>query len=504
MLTSLVDHLESTVRTHADRPAIVGDDGAVTFGELRANARHLAAALVRRGGAWKQPVAVYLPKGHRAIGAFLGCMYAGGSYTPLDVKQPVERTRRALEALGPRFVVTTAEHAGDLPSDLDLVDLADLGPPPTEPEDAALQALLTRVIDTDVAYIKFTSGSTGTPKGVVLPHRAVLDYIDWSRSFFEVTDADVIGNQAPLTFDVSAQDIYLCLATGAKLLLVPESHFVFPVRLVEYVVEHRISWVCWVPSALVAVHKGKLLDGADTSSLRVVAVLGEVMHTRPFTYWKARCPQARLVNTYGPTETAIASTYWELDRHVPDDEPLPIGHPCRNTAVLVLAEDGSEVAPGEVGEICIRGSSLAAGYWRDAERTGAAFAAIPTHDGYPERIYRTGDLGTWNDRGELMFAGRLDSQIKHLGYRIELGEIETAAASLPDIHHACVLYDASAEKIALLYVADEDLSRGHLRRQLSALVPDYMLPRIAKRLPAFPLNANGKVDRNALAKEHLP
>lgn len=502
MIINTIEYLVETCSQHPDRIAVRDATGSWTFAELDDASRRIAAHLIRLDSQHKRPIAVLLPKSAACVSAFLGVLYSGNFYVPLDPASPVDRLQRILKDLNPLCVISSGDHREKLESLLPdrglCVDLDAVLASPTAVDQAAISRRVATMIDMDPIYIKYTSGSTGDPKGVVLPHRAVIDYIEWAADTYQLSPEDVVGNQAPFTFDVSVQDIYLTLKSGATLLLIPEQHFIFPARLVQYLAENRVSFFCWVPSVLASVCHLNLLDGVDTSHLKWVTVLGEVMPTRPFRYWQQHCPSANLVNTYGPTETAIASTFYVLDRDFQDDEPLPIGIPCRNTEIVLLGDEDRVVAGGETGEICIRGSGLALGYWNDPAKTAGAFAQLPIQTHYPERMYRTGDLGHWNDRGELMFCGRRDSQIKHMGYRIELGEIEAAAGGLPGIQRVCVLYDPAKKAIILCYEGPSELDRAEVRRQLSTRLPSYMLPKSFRRTPNFPLNANGKIDRHAL------
>jgi D-alanine--poly(phosphoribitol) ligase subunit 1 len=227
------------------------------------------------------------------------------------------------------------------------------------------------------------------------------------------------------------------------------------------------------------------------------------MQNRHLNYWRRKFPEALFSNLYGPTEITVDCTYYIVDREFADDDPLPIGFPRRNMDILVLTEENLPAAVGERGELCVRGTSLAHGYWRDPEKTAAAFTQNPLNLSYPERIYRTGDLVYRNERGEMFFVGRKDGQIKHMGYRVELGEIETAAVGIPEIGNACAIYDAAGSRIVMFYEAEHELAPAYLRKSLLQKLPKYMIPTVFSHEAELPLNANRKIDRLQLTARIL-
>ncbi|MFN9972102.1 MAG: AMP-binding protein, partial [Phycisphaerae bacterium] len=258
-------------------------------------------------------------------------------------------------------------------------------------------------LDVDPVCIINTSGSTGIPKSVVMNHRNIIDFIDWTLDEFSFTEQDRFGSLSPLYFDIYTLEVYVAMATGACISLIPESFAAFPAKLMDYLAERRITFLFWVPSIMVTIANLGLLGKYDLSQLRRIFFAGEVFPTRQFNQWRAALTQAEFVNLYGPIEITVDCTFYRIQREFSDDEPLPIGFPCRNTEILILTEDNRPAEVGSQGELCVKGSSLAMGYWNNPERTSAAFVQKPLQKCYPERIYRTGDVASLNQSGEIMF-----------------------------------------------------------------------------------------------------
>jgi non-ribosomal peptide synthetase component F len=241
-----------------------------------------------------------------------------------------------------------------------------------------------------------------------------------------------------------------------------------------------------------------LLAKAKLDRIKKVFFIGEVFPTKQLNYWRRHLPDAMFVNLYGPIEITVACTYFIVDRPMADDDKCPVGFPCRNTEILILNDQNQLAKVDETGEICVRGSSLALGYYNNSERTAKGFVQNPLNPHYPEVIYRTGDSGFWNSRGEIMFLGRKDFQIKHLGYRIELGEIEHAVQQFEGVRNCCVVYNQNKKEITLFYECDKEIPAATMREKLSATLPKYMLPTVLNRMDAMPRNPNGKIDRSKL------
>jgi acyl-coenzyme A synthetase/AMP-(fatty) acid ligase len=232
---------------------------------------------------------------------------------------------------------------------------------------------------------------------------------------------------------------------------------------------------------------------------------GEVMPVKQLNYWKKYLPNLKTIaNVYGPTEATVNCTYYIVDREFGDSEVLPLGKACENTGLLVLDEDNRVIDSSQVnelGELCVYGSSLSAGYWDDEEKTNEKYVDNPINKGYREKMYLTGDLVYYNERGELVFAGRKDFQIKHSGYRIELGEIEAAAMGRKEISVVCAAYHNEKKQIVLFYQGD--IAQDDLKEHLLTIIPKYMVPTIYYQLNRFPYNDNGKIDRKKLQADYL-
>ena len=381
----------------------------------------------------------------------------------------------------------------------DVLCFEDITEDNTAADDSAISSVSSRIIDTDILYVLFTSGSTGIPKGVIINHRAVIDFTEWAVDTFHFDDSQIIGNQASFHFDMSVFDIYITLKTGSTMHIIPQRCFTFPVMLMRYFTEHKINTIIFVPTMLCRVADMKLLDKFELPCLKNILFIGEVMPAKYLNMWMKKMPDSRFANLYGPTETTMASTYYIVNRQIDDTEAIPIGRPCGNTDIIILNEHNEPASDGEIGELCIRGSSLSYGYYNNPEKTAEVFVQNPLNTSYPERIYRTGDLAHYNKYGEIMYDGRKDFQVKHSGHRIELGEIETAVSSLDGIEQCCCLHERTEDKLILFYSGS--LTSENIRMKLSDILPGYMLPNVNVRLDNMPLNLNGKIDRVLLCEK---
>ncbi len=501
MQRNVLEYLEDTVARVPDKTAYADGETGVTFGGVYQESRAIGSFLLDKGYD-REPIVVFMGKHPRTIVTFYGVIYSGNYYVPIDEEMPWHRIELIFESLKPRAVLcdgATAEKLGMLPFDGRVHTYEEMAH--TAADEEALVGIRERQIDTDPIYIVFTSGSTGIPKGVVACHRSVIDYIESLSEVLKVTEDTVFGNQTPLYVDACLKELYPTLKYGATTYIVPKNLFMFPLKLVEFLNEYRINTVCWVVSALTMISAFGALEKEVPKYLHTIAFGSEVFPIKQYNLWKKHLPQARFINLYGPTEATGMSCYYEVNRDFEPDEMIPIGKPFKNTEIILLDEDNRPPKQGDTGEICIRGTSLTLGYYKNFEKTNEVFVQNPLNNAYPELIYRTGDLGRCNERGELMFVSRKDNQIKHMGHRIELGEIESAINQMDGMKSACCIFDQDKKKIVLYYVGE--MSLKEVANYLKEKLPRYMIPNVIEALPEMPLTSNGKIDRVLLKEMYL-
>ena len=492
MQKNILEYLEHTVKTHKDKLAFSNGKEGLTFGEIYTRSRSIGSFLADNGY-YRAPIAVIMDKHPNTLTAFFGIVYAGSFYACIDEKMPQARILAIFEKLMPKAIICDSKNY-KLASSLGIENVYLYDDIASYLENAdALERIRAKQSSTDAIYVAFTSGSTGIPKGVVACHRSVIDYTEALCEALPFSEDTVFANQTPLYFDAPLKEIMPTIKLGATTYFVPKMLFSFPVKLVEYLDQYKINTVCWVVSALVQISSLGALESHTPQFLTTVCFGSELFPRKQYDLWRMALPNAKFFNLYGPTEATGMSCYWEAERELSDDEPIPIGRPFNNTDIILLDENNKEA---NEGEICIRGTCLTMGYYNDPEKTAAVFVQNPLNTAFGELIYRTGDIGRFNDNGELVFLCRKDSQIKHMGHRIELGEIESASMKQESVSRACCVYDDNAKRIVLYFVGT--IEEKALLIHLNTLLPRYMLPAEIIKLDAMPLTPNGKIDRKGL------
>lgn len=501
MVTSVLDLFERTVSNYPSKIAFQDIRRALTFQELQQEAKTIGSAICKLSRP-QRPIVVYMKKTVGNISAFLGCVYAGCFYVPIDKDMPDERVGMILECLKPEVIICdseTEQQAQKIANHTLLLKY----------EEASTNVINEEILENtrigmktaDILYVLFTSGSTGTPKGVTISHAAVLDFIEWICGRYSLNEHTSLCNQAPFYFDASVPDIYIPLKTGATVFIPPKSYYMFPLKVLGFIEKYNINTLIWVPSALCNVVNCHAFDVCVPKSVKLIIFCGEVMPCKHLNAWRRVIPNASYVNMYGPTEATYACMYYEITKRFSDDDCLPLGKACENSGIILITDDNRQAKAGEVGELCILGQCLSQGYYNAWERTKEVFVQNPLNPYWVETMYRTGDLAYINEDGEIMFAGRKDFQIKRLGHRIELGEIETAILSKKEIKSACCLFNETTSEIFAIYSGKS--SETELETYLSKKLPRYMLPNQYICLENMPLNLNGKIDRVMLKKEYI-
>ena len=408
---------------------------------------------------------------------FLGVVRAGCFYAPMDGDMPVTRLNQILGVIKADYMLVDKAHL-DIAQGLEfrgtIFVMEDIIDYPVS--DELLEQREKTLICTSPLYVIFTSGSTGVPKGVITSHQSLMTYIDSVSKVLDINDTDVLGNQSPLDYIAAIRDIYFPISRGASTFVIPKNEFAVPTAL--------------LPAKLGA------FDVLKPEYLKKLCFSGSVMPCKYLKIWQENLPDVLYVNQYGPTEATASCTYYVVKEKVDDDTVLPIGTPYDNYRVTLLTEDNKPVATGETGEICVSGPILALGYYGNAGYTEKAFIQNPLNPNYRELIYRTGDLGSFDENGILHFHGRMDRQIKHLGHRIELGEIEEAARKIDGVVDCCSLYNKPKEHLYLFYTGDA--TSKDIVLSFRKNMPAFMVPRKLVNLDKLPTLPNGKIDMQTL------
>jgi D-alanine--poly(phosphoribitol) ligase subunit 1 len=496
-MRNVLEYLEKSAALYPNKTAIIDEYTSCCYGELKERSYHIGSAMASRIHNCA-PVVVIMEKGIDALCAFFGIVYAGGYYVLMSPELPLARLKQIQKVLNAAFVITDNSNknlAAEVFPSKSVLLIEDLKNTPVD--NMLLESVRSRMIDIDALYANFTSGSTGIPKGVVVSHRSVIDFIEAFTELFKITQEDIIGNQAPFDFDVSVKDIYSAMKMGATMTVIPKHLFSRPKELLDFICDQQITTMIWAVSALCLISTFHGLDYRVPETVRRILFSGEVMPAKHLQIWMEHLPKAQFVNLYGPTEITCNCTYHIIEKGRSYEQGIPIGRAFPNEQVFLLDENDREVTASQmVGEICVRGTALALGYYRNAPQTAASFTVNPLNDCWSERIYRTGDLGKYNEEGELFFCGRRDFQIKHMGHRIELEEVEIAISDVPGIERCCCIFDEQKQKLYGFYIGN--IERKDLYIKLKEKLPVFMIPGALRQVMDFQLTKNGKIDRKCL------
>ncbi len=499
MYDNVLNYLEHSACLFPDKTAAEDGKLSCNYADLLAKSKAIGSYLAEEIHLVKNaPVAVFMEKGVDALCAFFGTVYAGGFYCLLNPEFPEKRLHSIMSVLRSSVIITDSElyeKAVGLFPDCNVLKTEDLLK--HKVNETVILKIRDSSVDTDPLYVNFTSGSTGTPKGIAVSHRSVIDFIGHFTKIFGITQDDIIANQAPFDFDVSVKDIYSSLCVGATLVIVPRKLFSAPAQLIDFLCEHRITTMIWAVSALCLISTFHGLDYKTPETVNKILFSGEVMPFKHLNTWRSHLPNAVFVNLYGPTEITCNCTYHILSPNEDYADGIPIGKHFPNEDVFLLNDEDRKVEQaGEVGEICVRGTALALGYYNMPFGQRNGFVQNPLNTCYHELIYRTGDLGRYAENGDLFFCGRKDFQIKHMGHRIELEEIDREISSVDGVERCCCIFDAAKERLIAYYVGSID--KKELYSHLKSKLPVFMVPGALRQVESMPLTKNGKIDRAAL------
>lgn len=501
MKNNLIDYFEETVSLNSEKIAVRHNTEVVGFNELKTKAQKLGNEIVSKiDNKMNRPIAVFLPKEINTIISDIGIMYSSNPFMNLDIKTPKDRIMNIYNLIKPIAIISNKKYS-KLLSDIDvpLILIDELDWDTMDTNEDFLWLRRRSMIDTDPFCIINTSGSTGTPKGVVLNYKSFVDFVMASDERFSFDGSEIIGSLSPVVFDIYDFELCMLMMKGVQLVLLDAMLAAFPARLLQNMANTHVNFIFWVPSIMVNIANMKLLDKINIPELKLVWFAGEVFPTKQFLVWYDNFPNTTFVNLYGPIEITLDCTYYVVDERPIESEPLPIGIPYRNTDILLLNDDNKECEVNEEGEICVRGTSLAMGYYNNPEKTAVAFTQNPLNPFYPELIYRTGDIAYIKEDGNIMFKGRKDSLIKHMGYRIELGEIEHVIENdLKLVRYCCAVYQYEKKEIILFYESLKEITEKEFRTKISKVFPSYMIPNSFIKLDELPRNTNGKIDRLTL------
>lgn len=503
---------ERQAERQPDAVAVVASEGQVTYGELNARANRLAHWLRAAGVTRDARVGVLLDRSIDMVTALVAVLKAGGAYVPMDPAYPVERLAFMAGDSGMPLLLTTRallDDRSELASSVRPGAIVCLDEVWDAISSHAETNPAVEIDPANLAYVIYTSGSTGTPKGVQVPHGSIANYTQVAADTFGLQPGDRVLQFASISFDTTAEEIFPCLLRGATLVLRTNAMLNSVPAFLRQCREWRIS-VLNFPTAYWHELTRQMSDGGFElpEDVRLTILGGERAQPERVRAWQARFGhRVRLINSYGPTETTIVATYFEVP---PDDDErwssveVPIGRPIPNARVYVLDQRLQPVPIGVPGELYVGGAGVARGYLNQPALTAERFVPDPFGTFPGGRLYRTGDQARYLASGDIEFLGRVDDQVKIRGFRVELAEIEAALLRDAAVEHAAVLLreDQPNDRRLVAYVVprESSVAAHELRTRLRAAIPDYMVPDVFVLLDAMPLTPNGKVDHAALPR----
>ncbi len=509
--------IDATAEKFPDNEAVQIYDQRLTYTQLVERSNSLARMLQETGVRRGDRVGIYLGKSLETAVSIYGVMKAGAAYVPLDPSAPTSRIAYVIRDCGIKHIITqpskaellqkiqaentALEYALGIEDDNDIpVNCISWGEIDNVPSGGLDDV---NIIDQDLAYIIYTSGSTGNPKGIMHTHYSGLSFAKWAAFAYDFTATDRLTNQAPLHFDMSIFDFFASAVACGTTVIIPDEYMRMPASYSKLLADEKITTIFTVPFAISQLLFRGALEQRDLSSLRWIVFGGDTHSPAHIRQLMAMLPHTKFSHMYGPAETN-GCTYNNIES-LPDDpdEPIPIGRPCENMRGLVIDETDQPVAPGESGELLMRGPTLMQGYWNRPELNKKVFYRRNIFEDYQEVFYRTGDLVEILPDGQYKFIGRKDRQVKIRGYRVELDEIEMALMSHPQVEEAAAFPVENGDGAKHIEAAvkaknAQNLISTELNQHIKTQLPWYAIPAKIFTVETFPRTPTGKINRRKL------
>ncbi len=472
-MKNIVEYLHSSFLTNKDKIAFSDNNKTLTYGQVF-NEVLLKASYLREQGIINSPIIVKVNRSVDSIIAFLSILLSKNYYIPVDEDIPNYKLEQIINLSKAKYFISFKEEELGIKKIIFDNDVNNI----------SFDIFSSSFDMNDIAYIIFTSGSTGEPKGVVKTHKNIISFVDNFVKTFDFLKQERIANQSPFFFDASAKDIYLTLRLSASLYIPDKTVFSLPMESINYLNEHRISMIYWVPSILSMVAKTRTLSFIKPKYLKYVFFVGEVFPPKYLNMWIKELPNIRYFNTYGSTEVSGISLYYEINKEI-IEESIPTGKPIHNNAVYL-----------DNGEIIIDSDQVAKGYLN--EDKNHSFIDENNH-----HILHTGDYAKYDEDGNIIFVSRKDFQIKHLGYRIELQEIEAVINSFDYIDMCCVIFNQEKDLLYAFVSLNQEIDSPvkKILNDSKEKLQFYMVPNKVIVVEQMPLNSNGKIDRQLLKRK---
>ena len=515
---NVLDYLEHATEAYPERIALEDGNGTITYSEFRTYARKVGLFLMEKGFCrTNKPIGVWAGRDKYTLVLYMGILYSGNFYVPMDPEMKPEKKKSIVEQSGMDVILSTESVGDGYTLIMESVKDGKRKTLSITGDETSVQNVATIEINNNSTndstntredtplYMVYTSGSTGVPKGVLKTHGAMIDYVEAFSSTYPYGEYEILGNQTPFFFDASAKDIYLALKNAATMVIIPTSFFSFPMKLVEYLNEKQVTIISWVPSALSLLTQLNVFADIKPTTLKKVFFVGEVFPMKQLNKWRKALPDLTYVNLYGSSEIAGICLYYEVKKEdvFEDTAVLPMGKPLCNCKIVLVHQENKQVITERniSGEIYLSSKALAKEYFGDKEKTENSFVVMDLDKTGERRYFKTGDVAFYNEEGDLVFTSRKDFQIKHMGHRIELGEIEVAASAIDYIIKCGCIYDNEKRRIVLYCeCADPDIQAPQIKAALTERLSSYMVPNRVVVTDKVPLNANGKIDRVELKR----